>query len=443
VSQLSAFDTEVTFNLRPDWRVLGFTIATALATALLFGAAPAFRATNVQPLSALRGPGGSRGRSGGARLTSGLTVLQIALSMMLVVAAGLFVRTFGRLLNVPLGFDSGRVLVATVDTARAGIDPGERLSFYERLAEAVSRVPGVAHASASLDTPLSRARQAPLLLKAEHVESVVAPGWFATYGTRLVTGRDFSSVDSASAARTAIVNQAFARKFFPDRDALGEVTEGKTIVGIVGDAVFATVRGGVRPTVYIPLAQSAGRGMPGRTEVQISVRSAAGPPALLAKQVSAALNATDPGLSYSFTTLQDYVDASVSQERTVARLAGLFGGLALLLAGLGLYGVTSYAVSRRQFEIGIRMALGAQRTHVLGLVVFRSFVITAAGLILGLAGAIATTSYLEALLFGVVPLDRPTFIGVLCLLALVAATAAGIPAHRATRIDPLVALRSE
>ncbi len=443
VSQLSAFDTEVTFNLRPDWRVLGFTIAIAVATALLFGAAPAFRATNVQPLSALRGPGGSRGTSGSARLTSGLTVIQIALSLMLVVAAGLFVRTFGRLLNVPLGFDSGRVLVATVDTARARIDPDERLPFYERLAEAVSRVPGVAHAAASMDTPLSRARQAPLLLKAEWVESVVAPGWFATYGTRLVAGRDFSSVDSASAARCAIVNQAFARKFFPDRNALGEVTEKRTIVGIVGDAVFATVRGGARPTLYIPLAQSAGTGMPGRTEVQISVRSASGPPALLQKQVSAALDAVDPGLSYSFRTLQDYVDASVSQERLVARLAGLFGGLALLLAGLGLYGVTSYTVSRRQFEIGIRMALGAQRTHVMGLVLFRSLAITAAGLILGVAGAIATTSYLEALLFGVVPLDRPTFIGVACLLALVAATAAGIPAQRATRIDPLVALRAE
>jgi len=444
VSQLSGFDTQVTFNLRPDWRVLGFTIAIALATAILFGTAPAFRATNVQPLSALRGPRGSRGTSGGsARLTSGLTVLQIALSLMLVVAAGLFVRTFGRLLNVPLGFDSGRVLVATVDTARAGIDPGDRLSFYERLAEAVSRVPGVAHAAASMDTPLSRARQAPVLLKAERVESVVAPGWFPTYGTRLVAGRDFSPEDSAGAPRTAIINQAFARKFLPDRNALGEITEGRTIVGIVGDAVFATVRGGVRPTLYIPLAQSAGKGMPGRTEVQISMRSAAGPPALLGKQVSAALNAVDPGLSYTFRTLQEYVDASVSQERIVARLAGLFGGLALLLAGLGLYGVTSYTVSRRQFEIGIRMALGAQRTHVMRLVLVRSCAITATGLILGLAGAIATTSYLEALLFGVVPLDRPTFIAVACLLAIVAATAAGIPAQKATRIDPLLALRAE
>jgi putative ABC transport system permease protein len=443
VSQLSDFDTEVTFNLRPDWRVLGFTIAIALATAILFGTAPAFRATNVQPLSALRGPRGSRGTGGGARLTSGLTVLQIALSLMLVVAAGLFVRTFGRLLNVPLGFDSGRVLIATVDTARARIDPAERLSFYERLAEAVSRVPGVTHAAASMDTPLSRARQAPVLSKAERVESVVAPGWFATYGTRLVAGRDFSAQDSAGAPRIAIVNQAFARKFFPDRNALGEVTEGKTIVGIVGDAVFATVRGGARPTLYIPLAQSAGKGMPGRTEVHISVRSAAGPPARLGKQVSVALNAVDPALSYSFRTLQEYVDASVSQERVVARLAGLFGGLALLLAGLGLYGVTSYTVSRRQFEIGIRMALGAQRTHVMRLVLFRSFAITATGLILGLAGAIATTSYLEALLFGVVPLDRPTFIAVLCLLAMVAVTAAGIPAQKATRIDPLLALRAE
>jgi ABC-type antimicrobial peptide transport system permease subunit len=163
----------------------------------------------------------------------------------------------------------------------------------------------------------------------------------------------------------------------------------------------------------------------------------------LQKQVSAALNAVDPGLSYSFRTLQDYVDGSVSQERIVARLAGLFGGLALLLAGLGLYGVTSYAVSRRQFEIGIRMALGAQRAHVVSLVLLRSFTITAAGLILGLAGAVATSSYLEALLFGVVPLDPPTFIGVACLLAMVAATAAAIPAQRATRIDPLAALRAQ
>lgn len=241
----------------------------------------------------------------------------------------------------------------------------------------------------------------------------------------------------------AIVNQAFARKFFPDRNAAGEITEGRRIVGIAGDAVFATVRGGTRPTIYIPLAQSAGKGMPGRTTVEISVRSAVGPPALLSKPVSAALTAVDPDLSFSFTPLQDYVDASLSQERVVAELAGLFGCLALALAGLGLYGVTSYAVSRRRIEIGIRTALGAQRSHVIGLVLFRSLAITAAGLSLGFAGSLATTRYLEAMLFGIAPLDRLTFIAVAVVLVVIAATAAAIPARWATGIDPLVALRSE
>ena len=443
VAQLSSLDTEVLFNLTPDWRVLGFTGAISAATAVLFGTAPALRATSVHPISALRGSGGSRGASEtSSRLTSGLVVLQIALSLMLVVAAGLFIQTFGRLLSVPLGFDSDRVLIASVDTARARVDPADRLAFYERLAEAVRNVPGIQHAAASMDTPLSRARQAPLLLKAERVESVVAPDWFATYGTHLVAGRDFTAQDSAGAPRVAVVNQAFARKFFPDKNALGEVMEGRTIVGLVGDAVFATVRAGTRPTVYIPLAQSAWTGPP-RTVVNISIRAAAGPPALLARTVSAALTAVDPDLAFSFRPLQEYVDASVSQERLLARLAGLFGGLALLLAGLGLYGVTSYAVSRRQFEIGIRMALGAERAHVLSLVLARSLAITAAGVFLGLTASAVTTRYLEAMLYGVVPLDMLTFAAFAFAFVVVAATAAFIPARRATRIDPLVALRSE
>lgn len=177
--------------------------------------------------------------------------------------------------------------------------------------------------------------------------------------------------------------------------------------------------------------------------MNISIRAAAGPPALLARTVSAALAAVDPDLAFSFRPLQEYIDASVAQERILARLAGLFGGLALLLAGLGLYGVTSYAVSRRQFEIGIRMALGAQRAHVLSLVLLRSLAITAAGVFIGLTASAGTTRYLEAMLYGVVPLDVLTFGAVAFAFVVIAATAAFIPARRATRIDPLVALRSE
>ena len=442
-TQLTRLDTEVLFNLTPDWRVLGFTGVTTLATAVLFGIAPAFRATSVLPVSALRGPGGSRAPEAGGRVTSGLIVMQIALSVALVVAAGLLIRTFGRLLSVPLGFDSDRVLVATVDTARARVDPAERLSYYQRLAETVGRVPGVAQAAASTDTPLSKASQAPVLLTAERVRNAVGPGWFAAYGTRLLAGRDFSDRDSASGPPVAIVNQAFARKFFADRNPLGSAIEARTIVGIVDDAVFATVRSGVRPTLYAPLAQSGGSGPPGRTEVSISIRVPAGPSVSLTRSVSAALTAVDPGLVFSFRPLQEFVDASVSQERILSGLAGLFGGLALLLTGLGLYGVTAFSVNRRQYQIGIRMALGARHAHVMSLVLGRSAAITCVGLILGLAAAAAATRYLEALLFGVVPVDPLTFAVVAVVVAGVATTAALIPALRATKIDPLVALRSE
>jgi predicted permease len=444
VSQLSGLDRDLVFNLEPDWRVLAFTAFASLLTAILFGTGPAFRATSAPPAVALRGSSGARSMSTSTgRLTSGLTVLQIALSVILVVAAGLLIRTFGRLLSVPLGFDSGRVLIVSVDTARARVDPSERLSFYQRIAEALAEVPGAAGAAASTNIPLSDANQSPVLFKAERVESVVGPGYFGTYGTPIAAGRDFGVGDTAGAPPIAIVNRSYARKFFPDRNALGEIADKRAIVGIFGDAVFATVRTGVRPTIYIPLAQSAGIGPPGRTSVDVSVRVDSGSPALLARDISAALDAIDPGLSYSFRPLQEYVDASVSQERIVAALSGLFGGLALLLAGLGLYGVTSYAVSRRQFEVGIRLALGAQRLDVLRLVLVRSLAIACAGLALGLAGAVATARYLEAMLFGIVPLDPLTFVVVAAVILLVAGAAAYFPARRATRIDPVMALRSE
>jgi putative ABC transport system permease protein len=444
VAQLSGLDSHLVFNLEPDWRVLVYTALTSLVTAILFGTAPAIRATGAPPAVALRGAGGARSMSeGGARLTSGLIVLQIALSLMLVVAAGLLIRTFGHLLRVPLGFDSSRVLIVLVDTARAQVDAGARLPYFQRVADAVASVPGVARAAASMHIPLSAANQSAVLAQADRVESVVGPGYFRVYGTPLVAGRDFGPEDAASAPPVAIVNQAYARKFFPDRNALGEIADKRTIVGISGDAVFATIRGGVRPTSYVPLAQSAGMGPPGRTATYVSVRADAGSPSRLTRDLSTALATIDPELSFSFRPLQEYVDASVSQERVVATLAGLFGGLALLLAGLGLYGVTAYAVSRRRFELGIRLALGAQRLDVLRLILFRTLAITGAGVVLGLMGAFFTARYLETLLFGIVPLDPLTFVAVAAMLIAVAFGAAFFPARRATRIDPVVALRAE
>jgi ABC-type antimicrobial peptide transport system permease subunit len=191
------------------------------------------------------------------------------------------------------------------------------------------------------------------------------------------------------------------------------------------------------------MAQAVANRPNGPTEISVGVRPAVGSPMPFARSVGAAVAGVDPGLAFTFRLLTDHLDASVGQERIVAVLSGLFGGLALLIAGLGLYGVTSYTVNRRFSEIGIRMALGAQRRHVLRLILGQSLVLTAIGIGLGLAGASAVTRYIRGMLFGLTPLDPGTFIGVALLFAVVAAVAASIPAHRATRVDPLVALRTE
>jgi ABC-type antimicrobial peptide transport system permease subunit len=217
----------------------------------------------------------------------------------------------------------------------------------------------------------------------------------------------------------------------------------RTIVGVVDDAVFESQREGIQAIVYLPVAQSMGIGPNDLTEISIGVRPKAGAPMQLAPSVGAALRRVDPGLSYGFRPLTDHVQASVRQERVVAILSGFFGALALLIAALGLYGVTSYTVNRRFTEIGIRMALGAERRNVRGLVLGQSLTLTGVGMGCGLAGAAALTRYLRGMLFGLTPLDPATFIGAAALLAVVAAVAASIPAHRATRVDPLVALRHE
>jgi hypothetical protein len=280
----------------------------------------------------------------------------------------------------------------------------------------------------------------------------VTPGWFAAYGTAVRAGRDFTVHDTAAASPVVIVNEAFARAHMPGRSPLGETipyprSRGgdvqRTIVGMVDDAVFDSQREGIWPIVYLPVAQSAGTGPSGVTEISLGVRPAAGSPMQLARSVGAAMTGVDPGLSFTFRLLTDHVAASVRQERIVALLSGAFGGLALLIAALGLYGVTSYTVNRRFTEIGIRMALGAQRAHVLGLVLGQSLALTAVGIGLGLAAASAVTRSLRGMLFGLTPLDPGTFIGVAVVFAVVAALAASIPAHRATRVDPLVALRTD
>jgi putative ABC transport system permease protein len=462
VAQLSAFDSRVFVDLSLDWRVLAFTAAVTVATSMLFGTAPAFSATRVPAITVLKESG--RGGTFGGRLTlaNGLVVAQVALSLVLVVAAGLFVRTFERLATRPLGFDPDHVLVADVSSALVPLDPDSRMPFYTRLVEAVAAVPGVAHAGGSFVTPLSgsggsgvvEVAGAPAMSERDRSarHNYITPGWFAAYGTPILQGRDVDHRDTAAAPQVIVINDAFARRFFPGRNPLGGTVTIKpervgvapiprTVVGVAGNAVYQSVREdfAVRPIMYLPLAQSVGLAPLG--SIQISVRAAAGSPVGLSRSVAAALTAIDRNLTFSLQPLANQVRASLIQERLVAVLSGFFGGLALLLAALGLYGVTAYAVSRRRTEIGIRMALGAAPAAVVRLVLSRVVMLVGLGAAIGCGLSLWASTFIASLLYGLEPRDPFTLVGAVATLAAVGVAAGWLPVRRASRVDPAAVLR--
>ncbi len=262
LAQIDLAGAPAFLDLSLDSRVLLFALAAGVLTAVVFGTAPAFRAARVPPIEALKDQSSRSVTSGGASgrtpVTGSLIALQVALSIVLVVASVLLVRTFDRLARVPLGFERDRVLVVDVDTSRAVVPPEQRLAYFQRLVDAVRTVPGVAEAAGSDLTPLSDASQAPVLAQRDRMRNAVSPRWFATYGTRIHSGRDVEVGDVAGSYPVAVVNESYARKFFPDRSPLGQQVEGRTIVGVVADAVFGSLRRGMVPTFYVPLAQSAG-----------------------------------------------------------------------------------------------------------------------------------------------------------------------------------------
>jgi predicted permease len=277
--------------------------------------------------------------------------------------------------------------------------------------------------------------------------NLVGPGWFAALGTPVVTGRDFDGRDRLGAPRAVVVNRAFVRKYFGDKDPIGQtIAEAPrptadpaplTVVGVVADAVYETPREPAPPTMYWPLAQT--ERPPGG--VTLTVRSAAGDPAALARSVGAAVMAVHPDLTLTFRPLETLVDASLAQERLVATLSGFFGALALLLAALGLYGITAYAVSRRRLELGIRMALGTSPAGVVRLVLSRVALLVGGGLVAGAAASWWASALVGAMLFGLPPRDPATLAGAATVLAAVGALAGWLPARRAARIDPARVLR--
>ncbi|MGE3273957.1 MAG: ABC transporter permease [Vicinamibacterales bacterium] len=455
VGLISTYAEAVVLDLALDWRVLAFTAAVGTATGLLFGAVPALRSTRVMPADALRDH--SRGVIGGGRLglVHGLVALQVALSFVLVFGAGLFVRTFASLTTQDMGFDASRVLIATVDLRRAQAESPDLPARFERLRDALLAVPGVESSAVSVVTPVSRNTWNDLITvpgyDAPEDDRIawynrVTPGYFRTYGTPVLTGRDIGAGDRLGAPNVVLVNETFAGKFFGGASPLGKTFTIGTgerarevqIVGLVADAKYDSLREPAQPTMYAAWAQYD-EGLP---RARISVRTRMAPETMRAAVVEA-LAREDPAAVISLKAFADDLAADVTQERAVALLSGFFGLLALLLAAVGLYGVMSYSVVRRRNEIGIRIALGANPGRLLRQVLAQVALITVIGLGTGVAVALGAGRVVESLLFGLGATDWSTVALAGVALAGAAVLAGYLPARRAAGVDPMQALREE
>ncbi|HET7552052.1 MAG TPA: ABC transporter permease [Gemmatimonadaceae bacterium] len=447
-------------NISLDPRVLGFTLAIALVLAIAFGLLPALVARGMDVQSALREEGG-RGSSGTrarARLRGALVVLEVALSVMLVIGAALMIRSVWSLRNVNPGFEPERLLEARYQLPPSRY-PQDFSSFprwsaisgfHSRLIEAVEAIPGVKSASVSASDPLQTGYTNSFVIvgreaEAEHQPEIyvrsASPSYFATAGIRLLRGRLLSDGDDAEAPPVLLINEAGAKRFFPDSDPVGQHISfwgaSREIVGVVADEKFAGLASDTPPAVYPPIWQVP------RPDVSLLVRTT-GDPAAAARAVRREVRALDPEIAlYDVRTMGEALTSSIGKERFTMLLLGSFAALALVLAVIGVHGVLSYAVEQRRHEMGIRMALGAQRSAVLGMVVRQGMTLSIAGIVLGVLGALAVTRLLGALLFGVGPTDAATYSLVVGVIALAAAVASFLPARAATSIDPATSLRAQ
>lgn len=446
-------DVPLSIDLHLDYRVLAFTSVASLVTGVLFGLLPALQATKVDLQPALKGET-SDGRPGRSLLKSGLIVLQVSLSLMLLAGGGLMLRALQRAQTLDLGFNPKNAVEATFDLRLQGYDKARALEFHKRLLERVRILPGVQSAGLvdlpPVDLHFSRG---PVFIEGQSVERVkaplamtsrVSPGYFQAIGTPLVRGRDFSEQDDEKGAQVAIINETFARRFWPGEDPLGKrFSMGRAdqpplqVVGVVADGKYAGLNESPQPYVCRPLSQAYS----GATT--LIVRSNTDPQKLI-PVIRSELQQLDPHLPLSSSKLlEERLAMPLLPVRVVAAVLSSFGLLALALAAIGIYGVMSYAVSRRTREIGVRVALGAQSSDILRLILWQGMVAPLIGVALGILMALALTRLVRSMLFGVSAADPLTYAGVATLLSLVAILACYVPARRATRVDPMVALRDE
>ncbi|MFY9804291.1 MAG: ABC transporter permease [Candidatus Acidiferrales bacterium] len=458
ISFLSTANNPVFVDLSLDWRVLGFMAALAFLTTILFGLMPALRATRTAPVEALksggRGMTASREKFG---LRRALVISQVALSLVLLVGALLFVRSLRNLLALDPGFQQNGILIANLDFARLKIPDAQRFQFDRNLLQRLRAVPGLESVAGAMTTPLSGWMSNDNVLgdtdtPAEKRESAMinytSSDYFKTLETPLLEGRDFGDGDTATSPKVAIVNQAFVKKFLGGKDALGKTfrlqqPQGEEIpvfqvVGVVKNAVYRDMHEEFQPTAYFPLAQQKEP----YPDVAVVVRSSEQLPALInsVKEVVADVN---PEIDIDFRVFKTQVHDTLLQDELMATLSGFFGFLAALLAVIGLYGVISYMVAQRRNEIGIRMALGAQQQDVIRMVMREAGILLAIGLAAGTALGLLAAKGAASLLFGLKPRDPVTFLVSIAALAAVASLAGFVPARRAATLDPWTALRDE
>lgn len=460
VHMMSTTNRAVVLDLSVDMRVLAFTAAVATLTGLLFGLSPAWRAGRVDPQVAMKSQ--ARGiAEGHSRFSAGKTLVvgQIALSLVLVVAAALLLGSWRRLATANPGFTSDQILLMNVDVRSGHPTAADRRIFFKQMLDRLRTIPGVASASASELTPVGRAAwnsgiKADGFAPASWKDAVVwvnevSDSYFAALGTPMRFGRDFGVGDTPSTPKVAIINEAMAKQIFGSVNAIGkhfQMQQGPgygspiEVVGIVANAKYRSLRATDEPIVYLAFNQNSEPD----SYLSFEIRGAgSAPPSTLVLSLKAVAGQMDSRMVVEFVPLGRQLAESLRLPRTLATLSGFFGGLALLLAMIGLYGIMSYSVARRRNEIGIRIALGAAQVRVVRMVIAEVVRLVIAGLVIGALITIATTRLVTSFLYGVTPTDPATITMSAALLLLVGVVAAMTPALRAARLDPIAALREE
>jgi putative ABC transport system permease protein len=453
LATLPQLPVPLSISFTTDWRVVAFTVVTSLVASVLCGLAPALQARRTSLLGALKADAG--GPVARLRLRNVFVVGQVTMSLVLVIAAGLFMRALDRAATMPTGFDQASVDVVSLDLSLGRLNDDSGRVFARELLERTRALPGVHSATIAVDLPLDGGRMgfgsvrvpsAPTPLPEGGIPAdwnIVEPGFFRTLGVRLVGGRDFNERDVAGAPLVAIVNEAFARTAWPGEEAIGQrmqvdTMEGfrdTTVIGVAGDARFMSAAEPARPYIYVPLAQVY------NPRINLLVKTAGVTVIPDVRNVVRAMNSNLPVTEAM--ALSEITALNTIPQRVVGAVAATLGVVGLLLAAMGIYGVTAYAVHRRTREIGIRVALGADRREVLGLLLRQGAVLTAIGLVLGMALAAAGAQLIRSLLYGISGIDPLTFGAACALFATVALVATYVPARRALAVDPMSALKSE